>query len=77
MFNAGGLLITFMKRRNVPLFDSKPVDEVLPPIPPPAVAEENYRLPGQPKVIEENQKVECEAGDNQRSPWGRQPDSNN
>ncbi len=70
---AGAVLIPIMKRRNVPLFDRKPVDEVIPPVPPPAVAEDGYPLPGQPKEstpeIENKHRVE----DDTRSPWGRQP----
>ena len=74
---AGGILIPFMKRREVPLFDSKPVDEVLPPIPPPAVAEENYRLPGQPEEIAEDEKPEGNTRETPPSPWGRQSNRDN
>ncbi len=58
---AGAVLLPLFKRRNMPLFDRVPVDEVIPPVPPPAVAEEGYPLPGQPQV----ETV-------QPSPWGRQ-----
>lgn len=85
---AGAVLIPFFKRRNVALFDRKPVDEVIPPVPPPAVAEEGHRLPGQPpepasepasKQENAGERDETDSGSTRRPgrstvmPWGRQP----
>jgi membrane associated rhomboid family serine protease len=58
---AGAVLLPMLKRRDVALFDRTPVDEVLPPVPPPAVAEKGHRLPGQTRTDTPLQ-----------SPWGRQ-----
>lgn len=69
---AGAILIPIMKRRNVPLFDRKPVDEVLPPVPPPAVAEEGYPLPGQPTELPPETRGASKPPDQVPSPWGRQ-----
>lgn len=62
---AGAILLPLLKRSNVPFFDNKPVDEVVPPVPPPAVAEPGYPLPGQPRV-------ELPETPAEPSPWGRQ-----
>ena len=75
---AGAILLPFFKRSNVPMFDRKPVDEVLPPVPPPAVAEEGYPLPGQPhddgnRQPEEqlNRPAEASPESPRPTPWGR------
>ncbi|MGI9401640.1 MAG: rhomboid family intramembrane serine protease [Rhizobiaceae bacterium] len=70
---AGGILLPIMKRRDVPLFDRKPVDEVIPPVPPPAVAEEGYPLPGQPSEVPPDDQENKNPQDQIPSPWGRQP----
>lgn len=65
---AGAILLPLFKRREVPLFDRKPVDEVIPPVPPPHVAEEGYPLHGQPKgeeIASEEKRATL--------PWGRRP----
>jgi len=70
---AGAALIPFMKRRGVRLFDRTPVDEVIPPVPPPAVAEEGYALPGQPHTADGRALPEAQdSGAPPPSPWGRQ-----
>lgn len=76
---AGAVLIPFFKRRDVPLFGTAPVDEVIPPVPPPAVAEEGYALPGQPHQpdghsLPEDSTNEDSATDENKPalPWGRQ-----
>ncbi|MEM7461152.1 MAG: rhomboid family intramembrane serine protease [Pseudomonadota bacterium] len=70
---AGAALIPIMKRRNVPLFDRKPIDEVIPPAPAPDVAEDDYPLPGQPKENSPEIENKHRANIDPPSPWGRQP----
>jgi len=67
---AGLILLPLLKRRGVQLFDRTPEPEVIPPVPPPAVAEEGHTLPGQP----EPQKTdEPKSGQEEKivRPWGR------
>lgn len=77
---AGAVLLPILKRGGVPLFDRRPVDEVLPPVPPPAVAEEGYALPGQPRTAEGRlpddeapRQTEETTAKGRQMPWGRQP----
>jgi membrane associated rhomboid family serine protease len=71
---AGAVLLPVLKRRGVALFDRKPAAEALPPVVPPAVPQEGYRLPGQPSEVEVAQaESEREATP---SPWGRQARGN-
>jgi rhomboid family protein len=79
---AGAALIPVLKRKGVILFDSRPVDEVIPPVPPPAVADEGYALPGQPHLpdgtaiaeeADHDARLDRNTGGNRPlSPWGRQ-----
>jgi membrane associated rhomboid family serine protease len=68
---AGAVLLPVLKRRGVALFDRQAAAEVLPPMLPPAVPKEGYRLPGQPSSQEVAQ-AERER-EERPSPWGRQP----
>ena len=65
---AGLVLLPLLKRPDVPLFDRKPAEEVIPPVPPPHVAEKGHRLRGQPEPLKET-------GDDKPEkplrPWGR------
>jgi membrane associated rhomboid family serine protease len=67
---AGAILLPLMKRPEIRLFDRRPVDEVIPPVPPPAVAEEGHRLPGQPRG-EDGGEADRRSERKHRMRWGR------
>lgn len=68
---AGLILLPLLKRRGVPLFDRTPETEVIPPVPPPHVAEKGHRLRGEPEPREQQEKQDSRRG-RTGGPWGRQ-----
>ncbi|MFZ1815095.1 MAG: rhomboid family intramembrane serine protease [Rhizobiaceae bacterium] len=76
---AGAVLLPVFKRSDVKMFDQNPVDEVIPPVPPPSVAEEGYPLPGQPAQTESASDTDAGSqaasndtqGNSPTTRWGR------
>ena len=71
---AGAILLPILKRRGVPLFARTPVEETIPPIPPPSVPEHEH-VESPPKTEQARSEARDEPAENRgRSmPWGRQP----
>jgi len=67
---AGVVLLPLFKRRGVKMFDWTPVDEVLPPVPPPAVADPGWPLPGQPEQGTKAEQPPPLPPSGGRGPWG-------
>lgn len=73
---AGVILLPLLKRRDVPLFDTSPVEETIPPVAPPSVSEDEHRASTDPvgdddAAIPASQDQPADRG--KPMPWGRQP----